>query len=411
MDSSCCRLVAGLDPYAKFRLQFAGAGVLLALQCSPAEARAQRLMGQVALPTGNTSGDLGRDGLPANASWNVGKYSAPQSCPTETDFVAEVLARSNPSNRTHALTILHKSSVIISFDGLATQGTLVLPTSEQRKVVGASCSEVTQALALVVALQAKDDRPTAEIAPKGSTLIVDSPQLANTDSASESSMAAASPLHDFKAIEQPRASSLHLEARMFRAVARNADSMAHWAVGIGAVETFGPAPMGLFGATVFFDYWQPARLPYALVLALEGTAKGTHTVERASAEFQFWSSRIDGCLDPLASKRQLRVWLCTEGLLGLTTVTGQLGGPITRKRSAQQGWYSMGPALRVVWALPDRLRIEFSASLMAPLVHHVTKFSDPDITAYKTGLLAGSLLLKFGYEAGGSDPTRTAISQ
>jgi hypothetical protein len=173
----------------------------------------------------------------------------------------------------------------------------------------------------------------------------------------------------------------------------------------------GPAPEALFGGAAFIDYWVRSRPAYGLTIALEATANQTHTVNQASADFRFYGSQLDACLDPFRLRRSSQVWLCVEGLVGAALVEGRRGGPITQARLVPLFWYSMGPAVRLAWSLPGRWRAEIGVGAGVPFVRHVTKFSAPDITAYETFPLAGSLSIRIGYQAGGSDANRAAIAK
>ena len=88
-------------------------------------------------------------------------YQVPDECPSHQEFLREVYGRGSFDVQERLRELAVRVSVSIRRTDKFMQGTVWLESGEQRQVHGETCREVVQALALVVALQARltEDSP------------------------------------------------------------------------------------------------------------------------------------------------------------------------------------------------------------------------------------------------------------
>jgi hypothetical protein len=200
---------------------------------------------------------VGTTAVPLNSS-----YQSVEGCPSLADFVQEVVARSTAGDRERAQSTALHSSVAFHIEHDAAEGRLIFPWGEQRQIQGTTCREVVQALALVVALQAKRAEPT--------TKETDKVDVESTEKAS-----AVVPLvpgaPSLGPVELPQpvtrlperrfAASMELSGSL--AVHSNLERLrpARWTLGGGAMVALGPAPEPLYGGALFVERAELARLP------------------------------------------------------------------------------------------------------------------------------------------------------
>lgn len=353
-------------------------------------------------------------------------YQVPSSCPVRDDFVREVLKRSPSNAQSEALALVREGTIEIAVQGSTFRGWLRFQPGETREVVGDSCSEVVQALALVVALRAKQ---TSNQSGQPDGLPPKAPEPAATQEqsfASRDSRASSdrstppSTQHDSvpREVREPtsttspahQASLSHVRAEPLKMRPTSPDDRADWTLGGGAIGAFGLAPMGLYGLNLFAEHRPRRSRPYTLVFGLDMTPHRTYFIQGESAEFQWLAGRIDGCVTGLTLNGRSRLSVCAEVVSGLVFVAGERSARIVHERTAHEAWLSSGPAARLRIGLPARLTLDFSAGLGFPFIRHETAFSTPTLNVYRTGYAAGFFSLQIGREFNGFDRTRTAIA-
>lgn len=349
-------------------------------------------------------------------------YRAPATCPSRDEFLREVLARTSPEAQSVGREIAQQVSIAIHADASVVRGKLWSATAEPREVVGATCAEVVQALALVVALQARRAAKPSSV--RGHSESETLPQSLESTSASEPHAAAAD-----ASVQAPPAqptpkrspsslaarsiegSSLRLIAGPLRLRSGQPPRTAQWLWGGGAMAAFGTAPVSLYGVSLFVERQPVSRLPFSLAVGTELTPRRTYKIQEESAAFQWLASRANACVRALAFAERSGLWLCAEVVGGLTIATGRSSDQITQARTAYEAWFSSGSAARLRFGLPAALSLDLAAGLHFPFIRHSTRFSNPDIPVHETGDLAGFLFLQIGYGSSGSDPRAAAIAK
>lgn len=360
------------------------------------------------------------DSAPGAAS--TGSYQAPATCPSRDEFLREVLARTSPEAQSVGRSIAQQASIAIHTDASIVRGKLWSAGVEPREVVGATCAEVVQALALVVALQAK--RAVQSPGIEGLSASETTPQSLEPTFANESNRAAAEPTVQLPPAHPARershtaapptlveGASLRLMAGPMRLRQASRTRTARWIWGGGAIAAFGTAPVSLYGVSLFVEHQPVSRLPFSLAIGTELTPRRTYKIQEESAAFQWLGSRANVCVRALALAERSGLWLCAEVVGGLTIATGRSSDQITQARTAYEAWFSSGSATRLRFGLPAALVLDLAAGLHFPFIRHSTKFSNPDIPVHDTGDLAGFMFLQLGYGSAGSDPRAAAIAK
>lgn len=353
-------------------------------------------------------------------------YQAPATCPSRDEFLSEVRARTSLEAQSVALSIAQRALVEISVEARVVRGKLTSAANSPREVVGSTCAEVVQALALVVALQAKHAVQSPSIQALSGSEVAAQPLKPNpvstpTPVVAESNIPTpqtppALPTtersHAAPPLPRPQVgSSLRLDAGSVRLRASLPERTARWVLGGGAMSAFGTAPVSLYGASLFVEHQPISRLPFSIVLGTELTPRRTYKIQEESAAFQWLASRANACVGALTFADRSGLWLCGEVVGGLTIATGRASDRITQGRTVYEAWFSSGPAARLRFGLPTRLSLDLAAALDFPIIRHSTRFSNPDIPVHETGNLAGFLFLQVGYASGGSDPRSAAIAK
>lgn len=315
-------------------------------------------------------------------------YDAPSGCPSTSWFVAAVSARTTrariaePSERARTFVVVLDETARGAAGNVTIRG---LDGRELRRdVSGATCAEVAETLALVVALAID---PRASLAPVA--LPVASAPVVATPSASVSAPTSPSAAPPPTTIPTPAMPSP--AAR--RAVAPRPRARLSFSLGAGASLATGVTPATLAGLDVFGEArlagssW---RAPFFRV-AFQRTASDTLAEQGANVRFVWTVVRGDACLrgwrvGPVALSPCARV----EG--GSLFVQG---GGVDRPRSDTRTSLALAPAANLRWPIGDTLFVDANAALRVAVFRDAF-FFEPNPPFYEQPVLGVGLGVGFG---------------
>jgi hypothetical protein len=317
-------------------------------------------------------------------------FRAPATCPSREAFLAGIRARTSRMQLAPTGSPARTFSVVLEDRASGGAGRVTIQDRDgrqlRRDVTGASCEEVADVLALVVALAID---PHATLAPR-------TPQSAPTASGSAqenapSPSATPAPVAP-TASAAPDAPPVHEEAR--QSIARDRASRTFFlAAGAGASGRSGVTPAVLFGSHVFVearvatDTWSALRLR----LSFERTASGMLDVDGGGARFTWTAARADTCVAGWR-KGSASISPCFGAEAGTLEAAGS---NIDHARGATRPWLAIGPLVRAAWRLVDPLYLAFDVSAHAALVRPQF-FFEPNATVYDVPLFGAGAGLSLG---------------
>lgn len=305
-------------------------------------------------------------------------YDAPAGCPDAAAFMSQIRAR---TPRFRAPTIDEQSRVLtvkIERGAATSEGHLRMRALDgqetARDVQGATCEEVTSALALIAAVAIDPEANAEAQAPSNApapVILVPSFPLAGPPSPPP-------PPAPPRIVRRPRA------------------EVSRWRLAAGAelALAFATAPSTLVGFRGFLDVrrvgptsWQPsARLSFVTTNGAEvATSLGT-------ARISWTSGRADACLFRVPARSAFGVEPCAFFELGALRGSGS-----NTEDPANQTpvWAAPGALLRASGVLFERLILEAEGGAGAPLVRD-RFFFGPDATAFRVQSVTGSFAVGVG---------------
>jgi hypothetical protein len=305
-------------------------------------------------------------------------------CPNASEFVAAVSARTASvrfANGGEAA----RSFVVSIADGAdgarGARGRLVVHDRTgdlQRDIEGASCAEVADTLALIVALaiDPKALATTATTAPSPAPAPPPSPAV-STDPVPTSSTAPIPVVSPAPPDERARAAPREPVA------ARPVFSL-----GAGFAWTSGVAPGTLVGPDVFAERRAASDAWYAHALRLSFARTATDALAEpgGTARFVWTAARLDGCVRGLRVA-DFRVSPCAQLELGALEA---FGGAVDHPRSASHPWLAAGAALRARRYVIGALFAEATLALRAALLPERFYF-EPNASFYRVPPIGGAL--------------------
>lgn len=310
-------------------------------------------------------------------------YQAPDGCPDQAAF--EALVRS----RTPHLTFVGRGEARtfdVSIDaGPPTTGRLVVRRDGRidgsRQIQAASCGEVTEALALMVALAVD---PTALLPPPIGEPAAADPALPSPASAP---IADAIPPLPSSQQEQPRAPDSVSAPRYGvhppgPALVRPVPARTLY-LGADLAVVTNVSPNAIVGAAPYAG-WRGTRRgwmePEVRIAFIRGS-NANFAVAGGTASFTWTVGQADGCL-PSWPEGPVHVLACARLEAGVLDGTG---GGVASARSANRGWLSAGPLLRFEWTVVAALFLDADVAVMG----HVTEYHfyfGPNATIYTVPL-------------------------
>jgi len=284
-------------------------------------------------------------------------YVADQGCPDRAAFEQAVRAKSGAPSPAATTDDDSAISLRLSATNSGYLGELKLrrstAASYERAVVGASCSEVADALAFVLALALSEkDQPSLPTHAPG----------------------AASP-------SSPRLSEPRREL-----------NRPHWRLGAGAQIGVrgGLSPELPVAEALHVVAQRPSVDSFGLELRLsfERAQSVSQLGDDAATQFDWWAGRFDVCPVALHPLNRLALRPCLGAHLGRVSGSGRptRGTP----GEAAQIWADAVAAARVQLALLGKLTLEVQGDLIVPPSRYQFAFDSPDTTIYRVPSLAAA---------------------
>ncbi|MET0795172.1 MAG: hypothetical protein ABW061_26875, partial [Polyangiaceae bacterium] len=225
--------------------------------------------------------------------------------------------------------------------------------SDEREVTGASCSEVADALAFVLALalSTKDPLPPAT-----------SPPLAAAPAS--------------RRVSEPRRERDRPNWR--------------WGGGVQIGVHGGVAPVLPVAEALFLVAQRPSAGPFGLALRLsfERAQPTSQLGSDATTQFSWWAGRFDACPMALHVQSRLTFLPCLGAHLGRISGSGR---PVRgHPGDAAPIWSDAVGTGRVQLALLGSLLLEAQGDLIVPLSRYRFAFNRPDTDVYRVPSVAGA---------------------
>ena len=321
-------------------------------------------------------------------------YAAPATCPSRETFLAGVRSRTTRMHLASGSAPARTFVVVLEDAARGADGRVTIRDPDgrelRREVKGASCEEVADVLALVVALAID---PRASTAPRAFGSASTAPAEAASAPAPAPSSSATRPPPTTPAPETPSTpppERAHPASAPPRFVAGASLS---WAAGAGASGSSGVTPSLLFGPYVFVEARVTGDVGFTprLRVSFERTASGRLDVAGGGARFTWTVARADGCVAGWRLGR-FRISPC----IGVDAGTlGAVGTGIDHARDATRPWFAIGPTARASWSFLGPLFVELDVFARAALVRSQF-FFEPSATVYDAPVLGAGLGLAFG---------------
>jgi hypothetical protein len=291
-------------------------------------------------------------------------YAAPEQCPTETRFANEIVARTSRARlsveaqglRVFRATISARNDTFVGqLDAEASDG-----SSAAREVISATCSEVTTALALMVAIAVDPKASTAPIA-ELSVAVDPPPAPAASPSARPPAPVVASnslPAQPTP-IQQPR----------------------RWSVGGGALLLGGIAPDIAPGAELFGETQSGRTQGFAPVLRVgAGYADSAWAGGAArQAAVRWMMARVEACPLSIAPSEALRLLACADLDIGALRAQGE---NVTHPGTKTQFFTAAGITARIRYTPARSWFVEIAGGGAIPLVRCTFVFEQPHTVVY-----------------------------
>ena len=317
-------------------------------------------------------------------------YSATPSCPSRSDFVSEIRARTKQVQVSTSEAVRHFDVSVEAGDG-GFAGVLRITDAGQapavRQIDGETCQSVTVALAIAAALAVDpqaDTTPEAaalgDPAPDGSSFSTRASSPENQDEAKPPEPAPPTPSAPVITPTPPP------EAPTSRTV---------FSVGVAMAATWGPAPKVLLAPAPFAALEFEASGPWQLALRLQPMLAQTGTIgpQFEAATFRLMALRAEGC--PLAFELgdALALRPCLAVDAGAVRAEGK---DIARPRTETRGWASVGARGRLVWLLGSRIFVDAAAGAQVAVTRDEYVFRNPRNHLYQPAVLSPTAEISVG---------------
>lgn len=305
-------------------------------------------------------------------------YAAPASCPGQASFESRLQARTTKSRPADGEEPARAFSVALREAGSRWTGVLSIRDREdrlaERQVEGASCEELADALALIVALAID---PQALSAPPPTPPPAEPPP---TPAASSAVVAPAPPPPP-----APRPRDPVVPARP-----PPASTPWHAGLGVQGAATWGPSAAALLTLPLFID----VRRGDAGILRPEvrlSASRGGDSLT-SSARFTWTVARLEACTAIWEHAARVRLVPCA--LIEGGTLRGE-GSDVAQPTSATRAWIAAGATARVQTRVFGPVFVEAQGSLALPVVRD-RFFLKPDTTLHRVPEVVPSMAFGLG---------------
>ncbi len=323
------------------------------------------------------------------------EYQASPGCPDAVTFSAAVNARTTRARAASAGERARTFVVVVAPDGRGVAGRVTIRDLDgrelRRDVTGATCAEVADALALVVALAIDPHASVTPIAlpPAASA----PPSSASTPHSSTPAPPPASAARPPTVLPSPSVSALPPPRSSPSPLAPRTARVAFGALGAGGVFSTGVTPSTLFGLDVFAELRLAADdwMTPSFRIAFERTASDTLTGANGTARFVWTAGRFDACVRGWRAGR-LSIGPCARAEVGAISAAG---GGVTHPKNETGPWLALAPAVRARVSIADVLFLDADLALRVALARE-TFYFEPDATFYEVPVLGVTGGVGFG---------------
>jgi hypothetical protein len=318
-------------------------------------------------------------------------YAAPQVCPDEAAFVAQLRAR---TQRARLVTGSEQERRTFEVEVTAAkggyEGKLVIRSAERksdRTVGGQSCDEVVAAMGLVTALAIDPQASTKAVSELPPAPEPPPPELAAAEPPPPEPPPPPPP--------EPLVKATPPEPTPAESVVPPARKVPPWrvALGFGGGVRGGTLPSAAPDASAFVALRKDeGLLAPSFRLSFAGTATQQLEVAPGTASFRYLGGRAEGCPVRIGTS-ELGFRPCAGFEVG--SVAASADG-VSNAQTTSRPWYAATVAARVEWEVVRKVFVEGSADMIANLREDRFYFG-PDMTLYRQPLIgaAASLSLAF----------------
>lgn len=345
------------------------------------------------------------------------EYRADALCPSQAEFTAKVLRRTQRARLASAHEPARTFVVAITRHRAGFRGSLVIREADRstigRRVEGANCGELADALALSTALAVDPTAPSVE--PATSTpadALGTGPGSADTTTRSpntpggrpsDSGEARARPSEgprDGRTAPEPRDDDNDERGLLDEPEPERSDAPSlgtrSWShrVFLGPELRSGGAPRVALGASLAVQALRLEPEPWFSGVGIELVALRslTGTTDDASSQFQYLLGRPELC-GLIAQRPSFELLPCVQAELGLIEARGSdLPNPRTERRF----WAAVVAPLRAELAVGERALLGASVGLVIPITRYHFVFTDPETSVYRVPRAAFTAGLRFG---------------
>ncbi len=314
-------------------------------------------------------------------------YAAAQNCPSRSQFVNEVRARTKQVRASASEAVRHFDISVKRGDG-GYMGVLRITDAGQapavREIDGETCHSVVVALAIAAALAVD---PQADTTPEAAAL--DAPAAGNP--------IATAPRNQKEQATQPKTppSSAPPPAVKPTPPPEPPASGNVLSVGVAMAATWGPAPEVLLAPAPFAALEFEASGLWQLALRLQPMVAQTGTIgpQFEAATFRLMAVRVEGC--PLAVElvETLALRPCLAVDAGAVRAEGK---DIARPRTETRAWASVGARGRLVWLLGSRIFLDAAAGAQLAVTRNEYVFRNPRNHLYQPAVLSPTAEVSVG---------------
>jgi hypothetical protein len=326
-------------------------------------------------------------------------YEAPPGCPSATDLADKARLRL-PDDR-HDLPDL---SVAIAKRQNLYVATVTVGDDETRTLSAPTCEEIVDAIAVIVAVRASQEREAAlhpatvaeseEIAPA-----VEPPPSPPENARSRS------PDADPPARRETPREPAEATPR------RQSKTTIDLHLGTGAVLLLGVAPGPAWGPAIVGGVGSSRGIEWNVRLGLERASAGTTDLPPGAVWARWTMARATGCVFAAHSGR-ISAQPCFQLVGGLLEAEGGRETPLAPER-IDRPWVGVGPALRVGLVALPILDIVLDAAMPVPLVRERMIFRMPtaDQEAHETRPVTLALSLSLELRTDGTNRAMAGIAE